>query len=260
MAKENIQLENGYTKVANQLLEKLAKVQMGGHAWRVLMAIVRKTYGHNKKIDWIALSQISKITNLPKNRVSEALQQLRKTGIVTQNRNGNKQMLAINKDFSIPDHSLRKTGTVPEKRISTVPVDRTTKETITKEINTGSENLIHPKGKRTMAWKKNYEEASVQLDEDYQEAVEAKQPRHEPDYFAIYRLFGPTIPPRWVVNKTEIEAARRLLKKPGVEEVAKALKFHKEHKDDKYCPVITSPNTLEAKWSNLFAYQRRQNV
>lgn len=96
----SIQLENGYTRIANDLLEKFSKVKMSGTCWQVLMAILRKLYGFGKKEDWIEYSQIMKITELPKSRISFSIKQLCKYGIVTQKRNGIKQILSINKNFS----------------------------------------------------------------------------------------------------------------------------------------------------------------
>ncbi len=128
-----IQLENGHTRIANALLEKLSKVGMGGNCWRVLIAIIRKLYGYGKKEDWIEYSQIMKITGMRKERVCESIKQLREIGIVTQKRNGIKQIIAINKDFSIVTQKRNSYG----KPFSTVTENRTTKETITKEINSG---------------------------------------------------------------------------------------------------------------------------
>ena len=126
---EGIQLENGYTKIANQLLEKFAQIKISGTSWRILITIIRKLYGYNKKEDWIAYSQIQKITKLPKSRISESIKQLREYGIVTQKRNsGTKYSIGINKNFLITQKR-----TVTEKRNAGVTESRTTKETITKE-------------------------------------------------------------------------------------------------------------------------------
>ena len=97
--KSTIQLENGHVKIANDLLDKFAKVKMSGTCWQILMAIIRKLYGYNKKEDWIEYSQLMTLTGLPKSRISFSIKQLCKCGIVTQKRNGIKQILAINKDF-----------------------------------------------------------------------------------------------------------------------------------------------------------------
>jgi len=49
------QRENGYTGVANEILEALARVQMSGHEWRIVMALFRETYGHQTRRIILAL-------------------------------------------------------------------------------------------------------------------------------------------------------------------------------------------------------------
>ena len=50
------QLENGYTKIANELLEAIAAIRIPGEAMQVLLVIIRKTYGYCKKKDAISIS------------------------------------------------------------------------------------------------------------------------------------------------------------------------------------------------------------
>lgn len=45
----NPQCENGFTKIANELMEALAKIRIPGEARQVLDVIFRQTYGWNKK-------------------------------------------------------------------------------------------------------------------------------------------------------------------------------------------------------------------
>ena len=41
------QLEDGFTRVANELLEALAKLKLCAYETKVLIFIIRKTYGWN---------------------------------------------------------------------------------------------------------------------------------------------------------------------------------------------------------------------
>ena len=66
------QTENGYTKIANELLDAVCALQLSGHEWSVVHAIIRKTYGYNKKEDWVTNTQIADLTGLHRVRVSEA--------------------------------------------------------------------------------------------------------------------------------------------------------------------------------------------
>jgi phage replication O-like protein O len=90
------QVENGYTRIANELVEALASTYLSPYEWQVLMAIFRKTYGYNKKSDWIANSQLSELTGIYKAHISRTTKKLVERGIVTQT--GNR--LSFNKDYS----------------------------------------------------------------------------------------------------------------------------------------------------------------
>ena len=51
--------DEGYTRIANTLLEAICRLEVTARQMRVLMTIIRKTYGYQKKADWIASSQIA---------------------------------------------------------------------------------------------------------------------------------------------------------------------------------------------------------
>ena len=90
------QCEDGFTKIANELFDALIRTNFSGYQRRVLDAIIRKTYGFNKKADHIAYSQIIEMTGIKMPHVSRALKELRLRRIVTKG--GNK--IGINKDYS----------------------------------------------------------------------------------------------------------------------------------------------------------------
>ncbi len=79
------QLEDGHTRIANEILEHLIKLHLSPNQWQVLLCIIRKTYGFQKKVDYIANSQIIKDTGLCKAVVSRALKQLAMKVIITRN-------------------------------------------------------------------------------------------------------------------------------------------------------------------------------
>ena len=54
----NPQLEDGYTEIANEILEALMRLHLSPNQWQVILCIIRKTYGFKKKVDYIANSQI----------------------------------------------------------------------------------------------------------------------------------------------------------------------------------------------------------
>ena len=70
------QIENGYTRIANEIMEALAKVRIPGEARQVLDAVFRKTYGWNKREDKISLSQFEKMTGLARPSICRAIKKL----------------------------------------------------------------------------------------------------------------------------------------------------------------------------------------
>ena len=56
-------IEQGYTRLANQLIESMAQADLSGRQFRVLLVIIRKTYGFHKKTDHITASQIAETMN-----------------------------------------------------------------------------------------------------------------------------------------------------------------------------------------------------
>ncbi|HDY68615.1 MAG TPA: hypothetical protein ENH85_12610 [Candidatus Scalindua sp.] len=93
------QKEHGYTMIANELMEALAKTRIAGEARQTLDTIIRKTYGFNKKEDAISLSQFSAITKLRKPTVVRALRKLLSMNIITKKDNDIANIYSFNKDF-----------------------------------------------------------------------------------------------------------------------------------------------------------------
>jgi len=130
------QLEDGYTQIANEIMEHLASTYLSPYEWQVLMAIFRKTYGYHKKFDWIANSQLVGLTGIHKAHVSRTVKKLLTKNIVTQI--GNK--LSFNKSFSswLPKQVTTKPVTqignsVTQMGILELPKQADTKDNITKD-------------------------------------------------------------------------------------------------------------------------------
>ncbi len=89
-------LDDGFAKISNKIIDKLCSTRLGGYESMVLWCVFRKTYGWNKKEDWIAGTQIEEMTGIKLSHVSRTIKSLKQMNIVTKN--GNK--LRINTDTS----------------------------------------------------------------------------------------------------------------------------------------------------------------
>lgn len=136
----NPQRENGYTAIANEILEALARIDIPGEARRVLDVIMRKTYGFNKKEDVISYSQLAYFTGLSRRNAIRAVQSLVLMNLISVKKDTTNSY-SINKDFETWKPVSKKTlGVVSKSTLSSVKTDQKlvsrlthTKETITKE-------------------------------------------------------------------------------------------------------------------------------
>jgi phage replication O-like protein O len=94
------QTENGYTKIANEILEALAQIRIPGETRQVLDVIFRKTYGFNKKEDKIPLSQFSLATGMKKPTCSRAINKALSMNLIIKKENGFMPIYRFNKDYN----------------------------------------------------------------------------------------------------------------------------------------------------------------
>jgi phage replication O-like protein O len=93
-------LDNGYTRIANEILEALACLDLSGREFRVAITIMRKTYGFQKKLDWIAREQLAEITGISKENCSRIVGDLCDRKIILKEGNGYTKKLGINTKIS----------------------------------------------------------------------------------------------------------------------------------------------------------------
>ena len=93
----NPQLEDGFIRIANGIAKQLAKTYMSSYESQIVWCLFIKTYGFNKKEDWISNSQFVKATGILKTHVSRTIKKLLSRKIVTQT--GNK--IAFQKDNTL---------------------------------------------------------------------------------------------------------------------------------------------------------------
>ncbi|MFC1872145.1 replication protein [Chloroflexota bacterium] len=78
------QLENGFTQIAHEIIEELAKTNLSSYESSVVWIIIRKTYGFHKKTDWISLSQIEEATGIQRSNVCRTLNRLKARNIIAR--------------------------------------------------------------------------------------------------------------------------------------------------------------------------------
>ncbi|SFU93724.1 replication protein [Xenorhabdus koppenhoeferi] len=133
-------VDNGFTRLANELLEAVMLAGLSQHQLLVFLAISRKTYGFNKSLDWVSNEQLSKLTGILPHKCSAAKSELVKRNILITNG----RQVGINKNISewedknkvYPNQvNLPESGkkSLPKSGKSDYPNQVNTKDNITKE-------------------------------------------------------------------------------------------------------------------------------
>jgi phage replication O-like protein O len=78
----NPQVEDGYTRIANEIMEALAKYRIPGEQMQCLVHIFRMTYGWHKKTAVISLNDFANATGMHRANVSRALKSLKSRNMI----------------------------------------------------------------------------------------------------------------------------------------------------------------------------------
>ncbi|MCR1576447.1 MAG: replication protein [Klebsiella aerogenes] len=134
-------IDDGYTRIANELLEAVMAADLTARQLKVALAVIRKTYGFGKKLDRITNTQIAAMTGIHHTHVCKAKNEMIAMNIIVSNGHA----IGINKvisewDFSI-SHVSKPLAETANKCLANSangykPTQLNTKETIQKkEIN-----------------------------------------------------------------------------------------------------------------------------
>lgn len=224
------QKENGFTPIANEILEQLVKIHLLGAEISMVFFVIRKTWGYQKKEDIISFSQFQKGIGISRMTISKTIKNLvsRKILVKTPLLGGN-MSFKFNKDY---DKWLVKTPLLVKSKWVT------SKDAYTK---TSKATYTH-KRKKEIYTKERSEETSqiVELIDTFKEV--------NPSYSKFF------------ANKSQRSACQRMLKTHGLEKLQKIIKFLPQSNVTQYMPVITTPVQLEDKFAQLAtAWQKIKN-
>ena len=94
-------LEDGYIRIANELFDAVLKKLTSYRHIKVVLAILRKTYGYQKKEDDITISQLAELTGIHRNNVGAAIKELEQMRVINPVRAGSHGlMIGVNKRHS----------------------------------------------------------------------------------------------------------------------------------------------------------------
>lgn len=158
-----VDTENGYTRIANELLEAVIGSGLTQNQLLITLAVIRKTYGYNKTSDWVGNAQLSELTGLPVTRCSTERNKLVKMNVLSVTG----RLVGINKEvaaWKTKFNGISKAFTEPVKFTESV------KELFTESVNPALQNLLNTKDNNT----KDNKDIKKILDEPEKSPAEKK--------------------------------------------------------------------------------------
>lgn len=249
----NPQKEQGYTPIANEILDQIVAAKLTLYELRILIFIMRKTYGYQKKQDWISKGQFAKATGIKRTNVIRTINGLMEKNIVTKTGSPHKPQYGIQKDWEkwelgspSTDTSLSRdtslsteTGVVSnlsKKGSKLVSTEIPTKESITKET---LQKKIASTARRS---KKETEKTP-------------EEKKMDEDIIAVFERFQMTINP--TINyghKTNRKAAEWMIKQWGLERTLKLVDYAIHIHGEPFAPTVTTPYQLKEKYAQVSSH------
>lgn len=139
---ENPQKEYGYIPIANEIVEALVNYPFNGTELRIVLFVLRRTWGFGKKEDWISLSQFEEALGIHRMNVCRALNSLVAKQLLVAEKLPYKTVYGFNKLYSqwlvakrlLVANPLRSSSKSVQKVVAKeLPTKDNIQKTITKE-------------------------------------------------------------------------------------------------------------------------------
>lgn len=93
------QTEDGYTRLANELMEAIISFPFSSRQMKVVLAIIRKTYGFNKVEDALAQSVLAEMTGIAKSHICTTLKELAAMNVIVIDDSRFAHRISLNKHY-----------------------------------------------------------------------------------------------------------------------------------------------------------------
>ena len=143
----NPQLEDGHTRIANELLEALIRYPFTGGKLKVVLAVIRLTYGWQAAERPIKQTTLARLTGLDPRYLQRVLTRLRHEGVLFRQRFTHPHRYALNKHYLGWKHAPNLAGKSGQPGLETSaapgPWARTVKERKKIEKESAIEPAVH---------------------------------------------------------------------------------------------------------------------
>jgi len=156
----NPQLENGYVRIASELIEALARAKFNGTQRRIIDVVIRNTYGYGKKTASLSDGFISRATGIHPKQINREINTLITNNVLYLESKGdftNARIIGLNKNYEAwagnylvttnknigTNENIEKGGNEKVEKVVTKPLHN--KENVKKNIK------IYPMGSLEMS-------------------------------------------------------------------------------------------------------------
>ena len=247
------QLENGYVRIANEILEVLARTNLKGSEHALIFAIMRKTYGFNKKKDKISVSQLEEMLGLSRRTVIYNIQNLeaKKILIVKRERSGEKNevnVIQFNKDYDM---------WVVQNSAPQVKINRDRAKVSSAKLR-GSAKLSDWVVQNSDEKVKSFAPTIDTIQKTVTKDIAGATPPQDISYLiSLFEELNP-LTSELYGNTTERKAMDFLIKKFGREKMEATLKALPEIVNKKFAPKITKPTELKRDLAKLIMFVNQE--
>jgi phage replication O-like protein O len=217
----DVQCENGYTWIANEILEHMAKIKLSPTQYRLLFVIWRFTYGFSRKEHDMSLTFLSNATGCDKRQIQRELKGLEDKHIIYQNiANGKFRKISFNKNYEswIGENTIGET-TIGETTIGEIDNGETINATIGETVNGGVGETINA----TIGETVNQERKK----ENFKENIKEKASKSKNDYSKQFESWWEEYP-RKKDKKKAYTSFQTAIKKYSFEMLLNGLRGYKD--------------------------------
>ena len=140
------QKENGHTQIANELYEAILIAPLTIREMKIVLTVIRYTYGFNRKEHELSVRFISNATGIKFQHIADSIKTLKAKNVITiseSNKHKQGRIIKLNKDYETwvfnssrkGDSSQKSDGSVPKRVTVRVP-KRVTKKYNKEKLNT----------------------------------------------------------------------------------------------------------------------------
>ena len=222
------QKENGYTAIANEIVEHLCFAGITGSEYRILLFVLRKTYGFQKKKDRISFTQFQKGTGMNRAHAIRTINSLVHKGILVKDNNS----YSFNKNWE---------DWVVHKRVPSTQSDTTASTRL--DTKGSTQSGTYKRKKETIT-----KETPAQSAGNTTNAFISLFKEINPSYEQLFKR-----PPQRA-------AADRLLKLHDFDWWQRFMPAYATALEDRYCPRATTPMKMEDKIGDIEHYGRSKKA